>query len=323
MNNIYNSILGFVSDNHYLAILLLCIVFSAIVAFIPVRSENRSLVSLKAGFKEHSYFIIYCGIFSVLLLIPVTAFIFRQFQTVFYPYEYLWALVPVVPMISFVLVSMSTFLKELKKSVAIVVCVFVSAILFVCGSMGTYTKADRDFPDLKGYDTTYEEVIPVLDRLNELNGSSQDDFIILASPAVTEYAHFYSGDLKTLYGRDMWDGGLAPYNYTVYSDTVKDLYKWMLYEDSYGAVYLKEYGDVSTFNYTDWNYDALDASDNPFGGITFVNKAAELGVKVIVFTVNEKTDLTAISHIEEVLGISGEFIEVKSAYDKGYIIFCL
>ncbi|MBQ3898660.1 MAG: hypothetical protein II741_02330, partial [Lachnospiraceae bacterium] len=200
------------------------------------------------------------------------------------------------------------------------VCIAAAAILFICGSMGYFQYNEQDYPDLKEANTSFEETLPLLEKLQSMADETSADFIILAPPFITEYSRLYSGDIKTLYGRDIWNGSLAPYNYTVYSEEIKDLYYWMLYEDSYGAIYYKTPRAVTTFNYEGLDYDAFDKDPESFGGINFIKRAKELGVSCIVFTINEKTDRAAITHIEEVTGLAGEYIQVEADYDEGYYI---
>ena len=57
-----------------------------------------------------------------------------------------------------------------------------------------------------------------------------------------------------------------------------------------------------------------------YGHINLLKRAKELGVSCIVFTINEKTDRAAITHIEEVTGLAGEFIKVEATYDEGYYV---
>lgn len=320
MADAFSSIQNYISNNHILAPLLLCLVFSLLLIFIKIPASSEPANEVQTALNKQRGLLFYSLVSAILLLIPISVFILRKFQTVFFGYDYLWALVPIIPVTAFALTCMSGFLKSIAKKKAAFVCIAAAAILFICGSMGYFQYNEQDYPDLKVADTSFEESMPVLEKLESMAKGSAEDFIILAPPSVTEYSRLYSGDIKTLFGRDMWNGSLAPYNYTVYSEEIKDLYYWMLYEDSYGAIYYTTPRAVTTFNYEGLDYDAFDKDPESFGGINFIKRAKELGVSCIVFTINEKTDKAAITHIEEVTGLAGEFIKVEATYDEGYYI---
>lgn len=55
----------------------------------------------------------------------------------------------------------------------------------------------------------------------------EDGDVLVAPNDVIEYARAYDGDLKLVYGRDMWQLALRAYTYNVYDEEIKEIYEWM------------------------------------------------------------------------------------------------
>ena len=314
MRDVFNEIVSFLSFNHILAVFLLSLLIGMFMMICrKVRTGANGLI-------------VYSVISSVLLLLLPTAFLMRKFQTVFFTYTTLWVMVPVIPVTAFCLTAGIPEIMKLKKSTRIITFILIVCLLLCCGNMGKLSKSGKELPNLKEEEITIGDCIPILQRLDEIAvsaASEGDDFVFLAPPSITEYARQYSGNIKMLYGRDIWDGSLAAYNYNSYSEECLSLYNWMLYSDAYGCLY---YGDAvitENFNYEGLDYDLLDAEGKLHGGPAYAEAAKSLGVDAIVFTVNEKTDRAALDHIENVLSAHSEYVEVDSPVSQGYLIMYL
>ncbi len=323
LSDVFNEILSYVTSAHFLAVFFICITVSFFALFIGMKKTDGGKNEFDSGFRKSllpaSALIIASLILSLLLMIPVTALIFRKFQTVFFTYRTLWVMIPAVPLSAFVLTLSCEKLKSFGKKIFIPAVILGLFVILSCGRFGSSLPKVKgaELPGLKEEEITFKEAAPVLEKLSSL----PDDSIVLTTPALTEYLRQYTGSIKTLYGRDIWDGSLAAYNYNTYSDEVKELYDWMLYSDSYGCIYYNSgYSILKDFDYSSLDHAALDADPHYLGGTSFAQRAKELGACAICFSVNEKTDREGLEYLKAALSAESEYIEVDSSYDIGYYI---
>lgn len=327
---------------------------------------------------------------SILLIIPFSALLFRKMQTVFFDYAYLWVIVPIIPVVAFFLIVFIDYLFDeasgVKPGIRIGALVLSAIGLLLCGSLGTNTWKYDDMPT-KVYQDEYDASSPILTRLYELasdkaslgasieasSGASEErsdidisanisnKLTILAPPNITEYIHFYCGNVATIYGRDMWDYSMRAFSYTEYPTEYKALYEWMNYCRDYDVIYVNGVNFPDSYSYRgsdETMYDFLDsisslpvansteflsgspaldssntASSVPqmydnerciFGGLAYAQLAKDCGVDLIVFQATEKTDTAALDHIKDAMSAQIEFISSNaSEQEKGILGYYL
>lgn len=170
-------------------------------------------------------------VMSFLVIVPLSGFVLSTYQTQFFGYRHLllllfpmvfipWSLTEAVEQ-GVSLVKRNAEDGELAKEkpwivrlvgIAVVVC-----LLMVSGNLIT-EGVDTNFSIVKEKMPT--KVVEVLELL-------EDGDVVAAPNLIVEYARSYDGDIKLIYGRDMWQPALRAYTYNVYDETTCEIYRWM------------------------------------------------------------------------------------------------
>lgn len=173
--------------------------------------------------KKTKLLICYTTIATILILFPLSAAVLMKYQTAFYPYGWLWSMVPVNGIIAYGAVEIynECYLKiwkrnKFKTSAGIA---FGLALLVLCGNMGSNTL------DTRYGEETKAEVAAIMDYLTQTGNNT--NICIWAPQNIMEYARYHNGDIQLLYGRDMWNHSLGAYSYDVYPQEKNTLYEWM------------------------------------------------------------------------------------------------
>ncbi len=170
----------------------------------------------------------YAGVLTVLCICPVTAAVLMLYQTRFYDYQWIWSVVPVTAVIA---LGGTVFWTEQCKPGkgwrtmlrnAIVTCASI-VVLLLCGGLG---EGSVDAARAEAERTHAEKI------LDEVQQACGEDVCLWAPAKITEYARL-EGDMKLLYGRNMWDAALNAYSYDTYSEEQQELYRWMEYLDDW------------------------------------------------------------------------------------------
>ncbi len=324
---VFSEMYTFVSSNHILMVFFIAVVSGIFIMLMNSQKKTEYVKVLDREIKPGMSLILYGGFAALALLFLPAAVLFRKFQTVFFSYKNLWVMIPVIPVIAFMITCLITHAKQLKRPVRIITFVLSLFLLLCCGNMGVISQEGRELPQYKEEDITFGDSIPVLEKMKEISLSAKEagteSPVFLAVPAITEYARQYSGYIKVLFGRDIWDGSLAAYNYNSYSEEMKSLNTWMTYFDAYGTLYYADNQVTDTFDYSNLDYASMDANEALHGGLPFAVLAKELGADAIVFSVNEKTDRAGLQYLENALSAHSEYVEVDSPADEGFVILFL
>jgi hypothetical protein len=287
-------------------------------------SSGASLSPL--SFSSYSSLLIYSIIMLVLIILPPTAYLLGLGQTVFFSHDYIRICLPFIPATAALLSDLTGYLKGRSKVISAFAVVISAFFIFVLGGFGSSKSDARNVIDPEFPCDPYESCIPVIDRLSLLSEEHEGgDYLVLAVPSLTQYIHLRTGSVSTVFGRDMWDGDVKAYNTEVCDDTTDDLYHWMLYNEYFGCVYYMQNDSVTDgLDYSGLDHAALDAGDlYTGGGVRFAQRARELGIDAIVFCVKDNTDMAALSHIEQVMSASHEYIGIDSDVNSGYYILFL
>lgn len=179
----------------------------------------------------------FATIMLLLLLCPVSVKLLLLYQTQFYGYENLWALLPMtavlacaaVTAVSKISVRYAAERSRRKKTVSgkqervyeILAVAALVLLLFLCGTL-TPVKAmtEQDFDG----DKLPEEVAEVF-ALLEI--SEEEGVFLLAPDEVAAWARIYSGRILLPYGRNLWEPELWAYTYDVYMGDMEELHNWV------------------------------------------------------------------------------------------------
>lgn len=179
----------------------------------------------------------FATIMLLLLLCPFSVKLLLLYQTPFYGYENLWALLPMTVVLAcaaVVAVSKisSWYITErgrLRKAVsgrrervyeALAAAVF-ALLLFFCGTMTSakgLTEQDYDGDKLP------KEAAEVFALLEISEG---EDVFLLAPDDLAAWARIYSGHILLPYGRNLWEPELSAYTYDVYKGDMEELHNWV------------------------------------------------------------------------------------------------
>ncbi len=243
---------------------LVCLLFAAVL-----------LLWLKPGKTTHKTLAIYAGITSVLCVFPVTASLLMLYQTKFYDYIWVWNLVPVTALIALAAVSLFSVstreegTKGAWKKPVLAVLLFAAVVMLA----GRFPVSNEKVNDI-------HEEYELAERI--LQDVPKDGSMKLWAPAeIVTCARMLPGDIRLLYGRDMWDKSLDAYSYDVYDEEVEKCYRWMENVAETG------------------NLNAVSA-DHILSGFVCVEEALGRGVNIIVLPDTLKP--ATLKQLESLLG---------------------
>ncbi len=161
---------------------------------------------------------------TAICVIPVTASFCMVYQTRFYDYQWIWTYVPMTMMVSYggvcflrYCMGNASFTKVHKG----VILLTVIALLCFCSNMGNQNGGIRN-----GI-SEWKETKTVLDKLAPAGGQE----CLWGPRELMESARAVRGDMKLLYGKNMWDKSLNAYSYDTYSEKLEMCFGWMSYLD--------------------------------------------------------------------------------------------
>jgi len=186
------------------------VLFFAVFLFVWL-SEKKEIT------EKQNRFLVYSLLMAVVLLIPVTAVAVMIYQTAFYDYEWSWSMVPVTAVIAFGIVLVLE--QKMSKKKTILLTVIIAALLCLCGNQGCLQRV----PEKENF--IRREMDKILEGIYEASG---DRSVVLWGPSdVMQTARRNDGNIKLIYGRDMWDEKAGAYDYEAYSSELTQAYVWM------------------------------------------------------------------------------------------------
>lgn len=169
----------------------------------------------------------YTTLMTVFCICPVTAALLQVYQTRFYDYRWIWSLVPMTLLIGY---GCTTFLAKYweqwnynkqERGTTLMLTGICAGVLVLCGSLGGGTALEST-----GAGTQTEELLETLLVKQEGN------VCLWAPQEVMGRVRARNGNIRLIYGRNMWDEALSGYSYDTYSEEEIALYEWMcLLED--------------------------------------------------------------------------------------------
>ena len=184
--------------------------------------------------------VVYGSIGAVLCIFPVTAAVLMRYQTPFYDYQWIWSALPFTAIIA---LGGTIFLTECwRKGIGYrvifynaVLTMLCAGVLILCGGLGENRVAAMrpSYVSEDGSGGTYNRayVSAVLDAVCAEHG-----LCLWAPQEILEYARSERGDIRLLYGRNMWDAALDAYSYDSYSEEQCELYQWMEHLTDYERI---------------------------------------------------------------------------------------
>lgn len=202
---------GYFQSNH-MAVLAMGILLYFFAAGKKSGPMQRRLLSLTA-------------VMLALVLFPVSAAALMLYQTRFYAYHWIWSLAPLTLCIAWGSVELLWELtaqrrrdgragRRLAAGVAV-----LAALLLLTGNMGNVralTQEEKTRQRDAGQTAAYLEELP-----------DMEDTLLWAPAAVLETVRRRTGEIKLLYGRNMWEPAAAAYAYDAYPMEQQRLYDWM------------------------------------------------------------------------------------------------
>ena len=204
--------------------------------------------------KKQRTFLVYGMVATVLCIFPITAAILMIYQTRFYDYQWIWALVPMTAIIAYgIVIALGKIWEDsIRASVTdnfrkrLIVSLGVMGMVFLCGSLGGMSKDTENKEKYSvefispGQDTLAtaqkeENAALAKEILAQLGGTQ--DCCVWAPQKLMEQFRLYDGNVKLLYGRNMWDLALNAYSYDTYDKITKCCYWFMEYAEQYNLTF--------------------------------------------------------------------------------------
>ncbi len=239
---------------------------------------------------------VYTTLVTAACICPVTAVFLLLYQTRFYQYVWIWSIVPITAVIA---AGGSVFLGKLweddsgagKKDTlrAVILTAVAAVLLFFCGSMGQQEWSDAE----KGSERVGIEAV-----IRSLAEETEGEICLWAPREVMACARSCNGEIRLLYGRDMWDAALGAYSYEVYDEKRQELYRWMSHAEAFGTLQ----GTVEVLS-EDAEGRVLSAK-RPVDGKVCIQDAIDMGANCILLPGNMQAE--DLEQIESLFSVEAE-----------------
>ena len=202
--------------------------------------SSSLLVSLSAGLSVYALsgkktdiriraLLAFCVSALTVLVCPVTASALRMVTGTYYDSQDMWHLLPLIPAGAVMSAALFDELYSRSKKASFTAIVLFASAILICGSMGRVTDNSSG---------RYEHCGAAERDIAELiaNGNlTEEGSVLLASDDMMAYIRVAHPEIRTLYGRDMWDGRLTKNRYGYYPQEICDIHDDML--SVYGGIY--------------------------------------------------------------------------------------
>jgi len=171
----------------------------------------------------------YSGVMAALCICPFTAVLFMLYQTKFYDYEWIWSLVPMAGVIACCEVLFLEWFWRREQGRGVRVLCMLAALLALnlfSSSMGNEKWRVEDLGPER------EKVRAVVSEMMR----DEEEIVLWAPEEIVRFARGLDGNIKLLYGRNLWQEHLNAYSYDTYPQEVWKLFAWMEMAGRYGRV---------------------------------------------------------------------------------------
>ncbi len=167
----------------------------------------------------------FTAVMLVLVVFPVSGGCLMLYQTRFYSYPWIWSLVPVTLCIAWGGTELLWELTEQRRRdgkagrrLAAGICVLL-ALLLLLGNLGRIRTVGEE------EEARRSRARQVANNLQEL--SQMQETLLWGPRAVLEAVRGQTGEIRLLYGRNMWEPEAAAYAYDTYTEEAQRLFDWM------------------------------------------------------------------------------------------------
>lgn len=199
-------------QSNHMAVLVLGLLLYVLAAGKRCRPREKRLLALTAAE-------------LVLVIFPISGACLMMYQTRFYSYPWLWCLVPVTLCIAW---GGTELLWELtgqnrrdgRAGLRLAVGTGVLlALLLLLGNLGRVQTVSEEE---KAQRSRAAQVVDYLQQMSQLQ-----ETLLWGPRLVLEAARQQTGEIRVLYGRNMWEPEAAAYAYDVYTEEEQRLFDWM------------------------------------------------------------------------------------------------
>lgn len=204
--------LGSYFQSNFMVVLVLGLLLYILVTGRSSQLREKSLLRLTT-------------VWLVLVICPVSAVCLMLYQTRFYPYVWIWSLVPVTLCIAWGAVTLlweQTGQRRRDGRQGWRLAAGVGVVLVLLLLLGNQGHIQRKSEEEKAGEIRAGEVVAYLQELPEL-----EETLLWGPREVLETARQLDGRICVLYGRNMWEPETAAYAYDAYSEEEQRLFDWM------------------------------------------------------------------------------------------------
>lgn len=245
---------------------------------------------IKMGPRERRLLIL-TGATLALVIFPVSAAALRSYQTGFYAYPWIWSLAPVTPCIAWGATAALWKLtaqkrRDGKAGLRLTAGVAVlAALLLLLGNMGNILGVTEEE---KTRQRECGQVVACLEEIPEA-----EDTLLWAPRSVLEETRRRTGELRLLYGRNMWEPAAAAYAYDTCPEEQQRLFDWM--ETVAGGEGTRTPQGLADFLKAAAVYPAGDAGEQNWAAADayMLRLAARLDARIWVFPGEARERVTA------------------------------
>lgn len=199
-------------QSNHMAVLVLGLLLYFLAAGRRCQAREKRLLGLTA-------------VLVVLVLFPVSSACLMLYQTRFYSYSWIWSLVPVTLCIAWGGVWLLWELtgqnrRDGRASLRLAAGTGVLlALLLLLGNLGRVQTVSEEE---KAERSRAAQVVAYLQELPRMQ-----ETVLWGPRQVLEAARQRTGEIRVLYGRNMWEPEAAAYAYDAYTEEEQRLFDWM------------------------------------------------------------------------------------------------
>jgi len=235
--------------------------------------------------KRRTFFMT-CVVCVVLCFVPFTAMGLLLYQTAFYAYDWIWALIPMIPFLAYGGTEVYAKIWSERKLPKYTRLVLTALGLAICGLSISFAGPGMQ-ETAKG--NRIQDTKQTLEIVEEYGEETLGQELFLWAPReIVAYARVIAPQIHLYYGRDMWEEELDVLTDDRYTKKQKEDYLWM-----------EQVGDA---------YAQVEDAD----AVEQIRQAISDGVNVILF--GKDTGKEVIASLEQ-------FFSVKAGTIKGYTVF--
>ncbi len=259
--------------------------------------------------------------FFLLCVFPLTAVLLRMYFTPYHPYENLWSLLPLLPVIAMLgSLLLMHFTEEKTSSLTnrILLYCLTAALLLFC-ALPLQKKENHSYL-IRDHETLSALAEDVL-QICEENGIAPETARIYSNREVLSYLPLSGTGLTTLYTRALWDQGLQRYSYDKSDPDLLPLLNYMDVADYNDCAFLYYEGPTGFFpagatltSFTD--RDGKLHKDTAGNALYIFSEAKKTGAEIFILPTPESDD--ALNQVTPDILFLAESLDLQWTITQGY-----